>query len=158
MTSVWAPPRRRVYRTIATLWAAIGGAVAAGVFLVIGVTHERGRVGVLVVAGITLLAAGRMWTTGIRVQADGVTVGAFVISRRVSWSEIDHFAVMPLGRYPYVGYVVLRDGRKFGTFGLATSADETEGNRLRVQRPIDELNSILADWRQAEAREGPTNR
>jgi hypothetical protein len=84
---------------------------------------------------------------GIRAVADGVVVATFVGSRHFVWSEVDRFAVMPLGRYPYVGYVVLRDGRKFGTFGLSTSVRQNEDNRLRVQGPIDELNQILEQHR-----------
>jgi hypothetical protein len=72
----------------------------------------------------------------------------------VSWDEVDRFAVLPLGRFPYVGYVVLRDGRKFGTFGLSTSSRQTEANRLRVQRSVDDLNQVLAERREATGQPG----
>jgi len=91
---------------------------------------------------------------GIRVGSDGVKVVTAFLSRRVSWDEVDRFAVLPLGRFPYVGYVVLRDGRKFGTFGLSTSSRQTEANRLRVQRSVDDLNQVLAERREATGQPG----
>jgi hypothetical protein len=145
----------RVYRSVGTFWGAIALTVGGAVFLVVGVTGGRGRIAAFVIGALLLLAAWRMWVAGIRVDAEGVTVGTFLLSRRVSWQDVDRFAVMPLGRYPYVGFVVLRDGRKFGTFGLATSVGKSERKRLEVQRPIDELNQIHAE-RQAisEATQG----
>jgi len=82
----------------------------------------------------------------MQIGAQDVKVVTFFATRRVPWSEIDHFAVMPLGRYPYVGYVVRRDGQKLPTFGLSTSSWAREGASL--QRPIDELNKVLADRRE----------
>jgi hypothetical protein len=93
-----------------------------------------------------------MWMAGIHPDAHGMKIVTVFLSRQASWSEMDHFAVMPLGRFPYVGYVVLRDKRKFVTFGLSTSSRRTEANRLKVQRQIDEVNRVLADWRDAAGR------
>lgn len=138
---------RRVYRSLATAWAAVGALVGAAVFFALALTGGRGSIAAYVVGGLLLLVAWRMWISGFRVGTDDVTVATLFRSRRVSWSEIDQFVVLPLGTYPYVGYVVLRDGRKFGTFGLSGSARKTESNRLRVQRPIDELNAELQTWR-----------
>jgi hypothetical protein len=104
-------------------------------------------VAVLVIAAIVLLMAWRMWHTGIQVRTEGVRVVTLLLSRRVAWEDIDHFAVLPLGRYPYVGFVVLRSGRKFGTFGLSTSTWAGEQGRANIQRPVDALNKALADWR-----------
>jgi hypothetical protein len=118
----------------------LGVTGGAALFLILGVASTRGRVAAVIIGGMLLVLAWRLWVAGIQVTGDGVKVGTLFLSRRVSWHDIDHFAALPLGRYPYVGCVVLRDGRKFGTFGLSTSAFETEANRLRVQRPIDELN------------------
>jgi hypothetical protein len=132
---------------VGTFWAAIGSTVGGAGFLVVGVTAGRGRIAAFVAGALLLLAAWRAWGAGIRVGTDGVKVATLLLSRRVPWSDIDRFAVMPLGRYPYVGFVVLRDGRKFGTFGLSTSAGQSERKRLHVQRPIDELNEILGDRR-----------
>ena len=143
--SVSGLQRSHTYRSVGTFWAALGLTSGGVAFLALAATTGRGRTGVFVIAGVVLLAALRMWMSGIRVEADGVKIASVFLSRRVSWGEIDHFAVMPLGRFPYVGYVVLRDGRKFGTFGLSTSSRQSDANRLQVQRPIDELNRILGD-------------
>ena len=91
----------------------------------------------------------RIASAGIHVDSDAVTVATTFSSHRVSWQEIDHFAVLPRGRYPYVGHVVLRDGRTLATYGLSTSGRMTERNRLAIERPINNLNAILADWRKA---------
>jgi hypothetical protein len=135
---------RRIYRSVATLWAAILSAMGGVAGLVLGTSVSRGQF-VLFAGGALLLLVGcRMSLVGIRAGTDSVTVATLFSSRKVPWSNVDHFAVMPLGRYPYVGYVVLRDGRKFGTFGLSTNAGESETKRLHVQRPVDELNQMLA--------------
>ena len=111
---------------------------AAG--LVLGASVSRGQFVLLAGGALLLLVGCQMSLVGIRPGTGGVTVATLFLSRKVRWSDVSHFAVMPLGRYPYVGYVVLRDGRKFGTFGLSTNAGESETKRLHVQRPIDELN------------------
>jgi hypothetical protein len=117
------------------------------VFLIVGFTGGRGQVAALVIAALLLALAWRMSMVGIQVGDGSVRVATLLLSRRVLWSDIDHFAVLPLGRFPYVGYVVLRDGRKFGTFGLSTSSCKTDQNRRQIQRPIDELNRVLANRR-----------
>jgi hypothetical protein len=144
-------PGGHTYRSPGTLWAAVGGTTVAVVLLAIAATGVRGWVAVLVGGIAMLLLAWRMWMVGIRALADSVVVATFVGSRRFAWSEVDRFAVMPLGRYPYVGYVVLRDGRKFGTFGLSTSVRQNEKNRRRVQGPVDELNQVLEQHRGSPA-------
>lgn len=61
--------------------------------------------------------------------------------------------MLPLGRYPYVGHVVLHGGRKYGTFGLSTSSWASEQSRLKIQRAIHELNRALAERRSDGERE-----
>lgn len=93
------------------------------------------------------LMASRMWHVGIQLRPESVRIVTFYMSRRVAWGEIDHFAVLPLGRYPFVGFVVLRGGRKYGTFGLSTSSWAGDRGQAKIQLAIDELNAALADWR-----------
>lgn len=88
-----------------------------------------------------------MSVVGIRVGSEGVKIATLFLTKSVTWPQVDHFAVLPIGRYPYVGHVVLRDGRKLGTFGLATSVRKSERNRLQIQRQVDQLTKILADER-----------
>jgi hypothetical protein len=90
----------------------------------------------------------RLWTLGLHVEADGVKVVGFVLSKRIRWEDIDHFAVLPWGDYPYVGHIVRRDGGPpIPVKGLA--AARAERFRPGVQKPIDELNRVLAGWREA---------
>ena len=133
---------RRVYRAGGTTWAAIGGTVGTLIFLLVAIFATKDTIAGAVVAAFLALMSWRMWNVGIQVGAQEVRVVTFFLTRRVPWSEIDRFAVMPLGRYPYVGYVIRRGGRKFPAFGLSTSSRARDG--ASVQRPIDELNTVLA--------------
>jgi hypothetical protein len=143
--------RSHVYRSAGTRWAAVGSTGGAVVFLIVGLTGGRGQVAGMVIAALLLALAWRMSMVGIQVGDGGVRVVTLFLARRALWNDIDHFAVLPLGRFPYVGYVVMRDGRKFGTFGLSTSSRKTDQNRLQIQRPIDELNRVLANRRDVAA-------
>lgn len=148
-----APPHR-VFRSVATMRAAVLGTAIAIGCVVLAVVPGRAQIAGFVFAPLFLLMTWRVWNAGIHVESDGVKIVTVFLSRRVRWQDIDHFAVMPFGRYPYVGHVVLLDGRKLGTFGLATSSRRTEANRLRVQWPIDQLNRILAEQRPAAGQDG----
>jgi hypothetical protein len=143
------PRRRRVYQSTETLWAAILSAAGGVAFAVFGLGGGRGAFVLYIAAVLMFLIAVRMPVVGIQVHADSVKVANLLYSRSFAWRDIDHFAMLPLFRYPYVGTVVLRDGRKYGTYGLSTSPGESESKQLRIQRPIDELNRILADRREA---------
>lgn len=65
--------------------------------------------------------------SGIHVGGDGVRVATTLVSRRVSWIDIDHFAVLPPGRLPYVGYVVLRDERKLESWRFRLRLNRRKG-------------------------------
>ena len=148
------PRRRRVYQSTETFWAAIVSAAGGVVFAVIGLEGGRGAFVLDVAAVLMLVIAARMPVVGIQVHANSVKVATLLYSRSFGWQDIDHFAVLPLLRYPYVGTVVLRDGRQYRTLGLSTAPGESEGKQLRIQRPIDELNRILADQREAHPARG----
>lgn len=141
--------RGDVYRSSETGWAAVGSLAVGIVFAVVAASGGRGAVVAGVGAVLLLLVAWRMSIAGIQVRRDGVRVGTAFSSKSVSWQDIDHFAVLPLGRFPYVGHVVLRDGRTLATFGLSTNARRSDSNRLRIQRTIDQLNRLLVARRQS---------
>jgi hypothetical protein len=89
-----------------------------------------------------------LWRQGIRVGSDGVQVIGLVRSRSVRWEEIDRFVVAPAAGYPFIGHVLLRSGGDLWTFGLSAAGwPRTERRRLQVERPIEELNRALAEWR-----------
>jgi hypothetical protein len=111
-------------------------------------SSNGGRVVGAVSAALFGLMTWRAWVSGIHVEEDGVKVVGFLVSRRVAWKDIDHFAVLPLGNYPWVGHVVLRDGHQFGTYGIAAPGrPRRERFRLQVQEPVDQLNAELERWR-----------
>jgi hypothetical protein len=139
-------PQRRTYRSTETLLSAVGSGVAAIGFVAIAFSDQNGTVAA-VFAILMLAFAVRMSMVGIRVDSAGVKVVTFFASRSVPWAEVDRFAVLPLGRSPYAGYVVTRDGCQLGTFGLSSSSRKSERNRLRIQSSIDELNRILDEQR-----------
>ena len=100
--------RGDVYRSSETGWAAVGSLAVGIVFAVVAASGGRGANVAGVGAVLLLLVAWRMSIAGIQVRRDGVRVGTAFSSKSVSWQDIDHFAVLPLGRFPYVGHVVLR--------------------------------------------------
>lgn len=148
------PPRHRIYRSTSTARWAIGASVATIGFCVLAAVPGNSRGLGFVMAPLLLLMTWRAWVTGIHVEADGVKVVGFFLPRRFRWDEIDHFAVLPLGGYPYVGHVILRDGRKVGTYGIGAPGrpkSKADQFRLQVQRPVDELHQVLAERRRAWA-------
>ncbi|MEA2210431.1 MAG: hypothetical protein QOF83_379 [Solirubrobacteraceae bacterium] len=136
------------YRSASTAWSALAALASGLVFVVLAVVNSRGQAAALVVAGVMFLLTWRAWTAGIHIEEDGVRIVGVFVSRRVGWDDIDHFAVLPLSRYPYSAHVVLRNEHKLGTLGLATSPDPSEMSRLRIQQAVDELNRILSERQQ----------
>ncbi len=135
----------RTYRTAGTVRAASATTVGAMAFLAFALVSSRGQTIGFVFTAILALAAWRMWIGGIHIEKDGIRVAGLFMSKRVLWAEIDHFAVLPLGQYPYVGHVVLRDGHQIPCIALAAAGrPATERRRLQVQAPVDQLNEILA--------------
>lgn len=150
MTVSAGAPHRRVYRSTSTARWAVATSVATIGFCVLAAVPGSSQGLGFVLAPLCLLMSWRIWVTGIHVEAGGIKVVGFLLSRRFRWDEIDHFAVLPLGGYPYVGHVVLRDGRKVGTYGIGAPGrpkSKAEQFRLQVQGPVDELNQVLVERR-----------
>lgn len=148
--------RGRLYRSPGTAYTAIATFVGTIVCAVEGIQPGKGR-WVLVIGAVTLgLMSWREWTGGIRTRPDGVKVIGMLVSKRIPWREIDHFAVLPMGRYPWVGHVVLRDGRQIGSVALSLAGPPSTEKRIsRLQGKIDELNQALEQSRRsASARPG----
>lgn len=142
MISTGLPDPKGVYRTVGTTYTAMGLTAFGITALIIGLV-PGGNLGFAYMAPFSLAVAWRIGIMGIHVEPDGVKVCDVFFSKRFAWREIDHFAVLPVMKYPWVGHVVLRDGRKIGSLGL--SAGTREEQRLQVQKPIDELNKILEE-------------
>lgn len=152
--STEAARHRRTYRSVSTRRWAIGATVVTVGFCVLAAVPGGGQTAGLVLAPVFLLLTWRTWVVGIHVTADGVQVVGFLVSRRFRWDEVDHFAVLPLGGYPYVGHVVLHDGRKIGTYGIGAPGrpkSKAVQFRRQVQQPVDELNQLLTQRSGAQA-------
>jgi hypothetical protein len=139
---------RRVYRSPSTIRGAIiatAGLIGVGVLAAL---PGRGQIVGFIFLAPWLVGTWRSWTLGVHVEADGVKVVGLVLSKRIRWEDIDHFAVLPAGNYPYVGQIIRRDGGPpMPVLGLAAG----RGERFRpgVQKPVDELNLVLAEVREA---------
>jgi hypothetical protein len=139
-----------MYRSAGTLRAAILATAVPPAFIVLGLV-KGGLIVAFVLAGLLAVLAWRIWHWGIRVRADGVQVVTLLVTRTVRWDEIEKFYVGKFSSYPFAAYVLLRDGRKLVSAGISTSQPGTEGHRRQVQGPVDELNAMLADWREARS-------
>jgi hypothetical protein len=145
------PWGRRVYRSAGTLRTAILVTAGVPVFTVIAFEVRGGLVVGLVLAALLALFAWRCWQWGISASANEVRVVTLFVTRTVRWDEIESFYVAPLSNYPFAAYVLLRDGRKLVSAGISTARPDTDGHRRQVQGPVDELNAMLKQWREAHA-------
>lgn len=135
----------RIYRTAGTVRAAIGATAAVPVLLLLGATTGGANVVWFIFAPLVAVLAWRCWKLGIRTARDGVQIVGFFASRRVSWIQVERFAVEPLGSYPFVAHVVLRNGDHLPCLGLSSAArPNPDKKRLLVQEPVDKLNQLLA--------------
>jgi hypothetical protein len=125
--------------------------------VVVAVVSGKGQIVGLIFGVPWLLLTLRAWSTGVHVDANGVKVVGFLLSKRVAWDSIDHFAVSPAGSSPYVGHIIRRDGRPpMPIVGLASAGrpkSKLERFRLQAQEPVDELNRVLGDWRDASGQQ-----
>lgn len=148
LTSSSGALRRRLHRTPGAVVCAAVLTIGALGFAFVGVQAERGQVAVIVIAALLGISSWRLWIAGIRISSDGVKLNAILFSKRFQWSEIDHFAVLPMARAECVAHVVLRDGRTVGCAALGSAgAPVPERTRLRIQAAVDDLNQALDDWR-----------
>jgi hypothetical protein len=142
----------RTVRSVGAVRGVVGGVGCTVLFVVLGVSPGRGHW--LWLAGALFMALLTWWLgrLGIRIEADGVRVIGLVGSRSVRWEEIDRFVVAPAAGYPFIGHVLLRSGGDLWTYGLSAAGwPRTEGKRRQVERPIEELNRALAEWRATQA-------
>lgn len=138
----------RTVRSGGAVRGVFGGASITILFVVLGVLPARGHWLWLACALVMALLTWWLGRLGIRIEPDGVRVMGLVGSRSVRWEEIDRFVVAPAAGYPFIGHVLLRNGTDLWTFGLsAAGRPRAERRRLQVERPIEELNRALANWR-----------
>ena len=142
---------RRVYRSISTVRSAVVSTVGAIAFGVVGVIPGNAQIFCAGFAVVLVLMAWRYWNLGVHLEAGGVKLFGFFRSTRVSWESIDRFDVLPRGIYPYVAHLIRNDGHQpMPVMGLGAPArpkSRLESFRSQVQRPVDELNRVLAERR-----------
>lgn len=117
---------RRIVRSISSTRAAVGATLAVAGLVALAVVPGNAQIVGWIFLPFWLLFTWRAWMLGMHIEDEGVKVVGVLLSRQVAWADIDRFEVSPLGGYPYVGHVVLRDGRQFGTFGIAAPAGPRE--------------------------------
>lgn len=138
-----------VYRTAGTVrgafWVTAFAVIATVLAVIPGTTQV---VGLIFFAPFWLWAV-RLWRAGVRVGGEGIVVCGVVASKRIAWAEIDRFEIQPRGRWPFVGFIVFRDGRR----PLPVSSLSTPGQpksrwpefREQVAVQVSALNAILAE-------------
>jgi hypothetical protein len=102
------------------------------------------------VALVIAWAGWRTATAGVGADEDGVIVRNVIRSRRIRWDQIAKFSVVPYGPYS-MGYVELRNGQKLRAWGIQGRIRGLFPNSTWATTPIDELNEILAEHRNATA-------
>ena len=144
--------RPRVYRTIGTVHAAVAATAMTVGFVVLALVPGRAEVAGYVLAPLFALWTWPAWLMGVRVDDSGVKVTGYLLTKRIPWPDVERFAVMPAGNYPYVGHVIRTNGRRpVVIMGISTGRGKSEKHRLEAQKPIDQLNAALADWRARQA-------
>lgn len=89
------------------------------------------------------------WQYGVRVTSRGVTVATIVLAKRVPWSEIERFELVPISNIRSEFAVVKRGARRMVvSSALSTPAKPPEKvarYRREIQAVVDELNQLMAE-------------
>lgn len=80
---------------------------------------------------------------GLRVDRDGVRIINMRSRPRLRWDEIDRFELAPAGIYPFVGWVVLKEGRKIAITAIQVSRIWKQRSLRSAQATIDALNKLV---------------
>ena len=137
--------RPRVYRTGGAFAGAVLMTAITAATVVLALVPGRAEAVGYVFAPLCAIATWRAWNWGVHVGTNGVKVCAQFFAKHIAWADIDRFALLPAGRYAFVGHVVRKDGHR-PVMILAINADAR-----RAQEPIDLLNQALDEWRREHA-------
>ena len=119
--------------------------LATAAFAVIAAIPHRGQIAGFIFVGPFAYLAFRQWLFGVRVRDEGIIIGGLLWSRRVSWTEIDHFACESAGPYPFVGRLIPRGGKRpIILVGIDAGRRPTARSRADAQAKVDLLNAELA--------------
>ncbi len=78
---------------------------------------------------------------GVHIDPGGIKVVGFFVTRRLPWADIERFAVLPRGSYPWIAHVIVK-GRHRPLPITGIGAGRGEKRRPQVQRRVDELNEL----------------
>jgi hypothetical protein len=118
--------------------------------IVVSVLPGRGEIAGFIFVGPLGYLTWRAWLAGVRVHDDGVIIGGFLMSRRVSWADIERFTVESAGPYPCVGRLIRSDGKRpIVLIGIDAGRRPTKKSRVDTQAKVDLLNAELARHRAA---------
>jgi hypothetical protein len=135
-----------VYRSLDAVRGAAIATIFAIVFVVLAVLPGRTEIPAIIWTPIWVIGTWRAWQRGVHLGKGGVTVVGLLATKRIPWTDIERFALMPAGRYPNVGHVVRSNGRPaVPVLAILASRDRPED----AQRTIDTLNDELAKHRVA---------
>jgi hypothetical protein len=135
---------------------AINAAATVGLALlaILGHTSSARLVG-LIFAVVWGVWTWRALQVGAYARNDDVKVVGFVFSRRIPWSAIESFAVMPAGRYKTVGHVVRKGHHPpIPIFAISPGGWRGKDPVGRAHRQIEQLNERLGEWRSAHPTDG----
>jgi hypothetical protein len=140
---------RRVYRTNDALWVvAVYNIVAVG-WVVAALFPGPAQGFCIGAAAFFVIWAAWTWQYGVHVTRRGVTVATIVRAKRVPWSQILRFEVVPLSDVRYAFAVIERGERRMVVSSALCTPRRPEAKvekyRRQIQSVVDELNQLLAD-------------
>jgi hypothetical protein len=147
-----------VYGSVSTFCAAVGATLAALLTVLLGFVTASTHIVWYLASLLCALVAWRCWEWGIHTRPDGIRVVGLFTSHAVEWHQIDHFAVLPLGRYGPVAHVVPMRGRPLPALGVSWTGipRRRQDRREHLQQTVDELNHVLDEHRHRTDRPPPS--
>jgi hypothetical protein len=103
-----------------------------------------------VIAGLTV----RGLLAGVDADEVGLRIRGMLLTRTVSWSELESFSFEPLGILPAMGVANLRDGRRFPISAISAGHVASTDSRSEGESLIARLNEALGAHRSAAAPAG----
>lgn len=140
-----ATRRRKSFRS--TGQTAIGVVFSLGMIVVMIAKARHVPTGIAwwTAIGFFAILAVRLALVSVTANSEGVCIRGFVRTRRLGWSEIDHFSLGRLGLFPAVGIAYRKQGRPIAMTAIELAKVTTRKERAITQGMIDELNQMLAE-------------
>jgi hypothetical protein len=98
-------------------------------------------------AGMIAALTVRGLLAGVHADGAGLRIRGMLLTRTVSWSELESFSLEPLGILPAMGVANLRDGRRFPTSAISAGHVASTDSRSEGESLIACLNEVLRSHR-----------